>query len=302
MPNITILNRYRGCLIGGAIGDTILLRSPHMSATKWNSNTALTMGTVNSILNVKDIKDRGLDPQRVARHLLKSFDDKMHTDLTTRAAINNLSQPNDCPESWWSRSGVDKPWAEEAGNGAAARISPIALFSYGNVKHLRQNVSFIAQITHKNQESINGALAVAFMIASIINGRFDRNEILDQTIDYIDPSKMADKIAQVKELLQDPDLETQKALEMIGITNSAFDTVGSSFYIFLKHIQTFESPIIMALTHNKGNRAIPSIVGNISGAYHGDKGIFPQWKDAVIFGKDILSSADKLYYFCHGIE
>ena len=317
MPKVNIVNRYRGCLIGAAIGDALGMPTENMTrrqildkfggrvdkfypkpnrrlaAGQWTDDTLLTRATVNSL-----VERKALVPSDLAHKFKLAFQQEpaggRGFGTTTKTALSRLLK-----NLSWKEAGAEGEFT--AGNGAAMRIAPIALFSYGNLEQLRRNVSMVAGITHKNQEAINGGLAVAYTIAQIINNTFEQNRIMNETVVFLGPSKLSSTLTRVIEILGRPAGDFDNDLAEIGTSGSVLETVGSSFYIFLRNIESFESALITSASCGGDTDTIASIVGAISGAYHGDNAIPNSWINGVEAGDDILNKAEALYRLSHGI-
>lgn len=308
IPRIARINRYRGCLVGAAIGNALGMPfvgktcseeitsfHPHpdgkLKAGQVTNDILLSQATVHSLLKVK-----GLNPANIASNLGLAFTRNPGRGFgsTTITALTRLGRGKA-----WNTCGATGLYA--AGSGPASRIAPIALFSYANLDQLRRNVEIVSMITHNNQEAINGSLVVAYIIARIINTTFDQKSILQETTEFIGASsKMAQKLHRVEELLTQPELQLETALSQIGTSGSVFDAVGSSVYIFLRHVGSFETAVVKAASCGGDAATIAGIVGALSGTYHGDEAIKTAWKTSVEHGKKILTDADRLYNLSHG--
>lgn len=305
--NITPIQRFRGCLLGSAIGDALgmpaegMIRGARIDrfyshpkgklrAGQVTDDTILTQATVDSL-----IRRRSLDPADIALNLGRAF--KKNKDLGRgfgQATITALTRI--LKRRPWNMVGDNN----SLGNGAAMRIAPIALFSYANLEQLKRNVELVAMITHKQPEAINGSLSVAYITAKIINSTFEQNIILRETAGYIgDDSEMANKLRQVGDLLTQ-DLSPSVALSQIGTSGIVFESVGSSIYLFLRFIDSFENVLVEAASCGGDTDTIASMVGAMSGAYHGEAAIPKHWGKEVEGAREILRKADKLYSLSHG--
>jgi len=309
------MNRFRGSLLGCAVGDALgmavegmdraLILKKHgprienflpkpnrrLEAGQWTDDTLLTISTVDSILRAKAIV-----PSNIAYQLGRSFQTENFRGFgtSTKTALKRVQKGGN-----WREVGVDGEFA--AGNGAAMRIAPVALFSYSNLQQLKRNCEMVASITHKNQEAINGGLVVAYVVASIINGKFRPDNVLSEASSFIGPSKVAERLILTKEILDDKSTDVEKALSLLGTTGSVFDTIGSSLYLFLRFLSSFEESLVNSVSFGGDTDTIAAIVGSMSGALHGEAAIPARWLNGVEGGKQIISKADQLYNLVHGI-
>ncbi len=314
--SIKMINRFRGCLIGSAIGDAMgmpvenmtraqILKKFHgdinrfypkpnrgLSAGQWTDDTLLTLTTVDSL-----IEQRALIPSHIAFKFRQAFESEGGRGFgaSTKTALRRLQKG--CP---WKEAGADGKYT--AGCGAAMRIAPIALFSYSDLDQLKRNCTMVASITHKNQEAINGSLAVAYIIARSINGKFDANTIISDLKKFIGPSEFSSKLSEINDVQRDSSLSVADALDLIGTSGSVFEAVGSSIYIFLRSISSFEEAIVSSVSYGGDTDSIGGMVGAMSGAYHGDAAIPRAWKNGVEAGDEIFARALDLYNLSHGIH
>lgn len=307
------LARFRGCLLGGAVGDALGMPTERMArdqvvrtfgtsvdrfhqkpggklkAGQWTDDTLLVLATIDSIL-----RERALNPAGIAREFGRIYKREEKTrgfGDTTKAALRRIAKG--VP---WTRSGF-----EGTGNGVTIRISPVALFSYSNIAQLRRNIELVGSITHKDQEAINGGLAVAFVLACIINNTFDRETIMSNTAEFVGHSQVSDKLIMVKTLLENRDLAYEEAVAHIGNSGSVFETVGMSLYAFLKFGFSFRDTVVYPASFGGDSDSIASIAGSLSGAYFGDEAIPKELKAGVEKSRMILAKAGELYDLSHGI-
>ncbi|KAF0134007.1 MAG: ADP-ribosylglycohydrolase [Candidatus Saganbacteria bacterium] len=310
------IKQYRGIVIGAACGDALgmpteLMPRPQiiklyggrvdrfypksdgkLKAGQWTDDTLLTLATIDSL-----IEKQGLSPVDIASKIAYAFKNEQVRGFgqATISAATRLLRGHK-----WNDCGFNGELA--AGNGAAMRIYPIALFSYADFDQLKRNCELVAAITHNNQEAINGSLAVAYIIARIINATFDKNNILKDVISFIGKSKMQEKLNDVSIVLNDSSISFEEALELLGTRGSVFETVGSSVYIFLKFLDSFKEALVHSVSYGGDADTIGTIVGAISGAYHGIEAIPQEWVNGVEKSEELLKKAEQLYKVSHGIQ
>lgn len=314
-PNpVPLVKRFRGCLLGAAVGDALGMPVENMTrsqiqekygdrincfypkpnrrlvAGQWTDDTLLTQATVDSLLRMK-----ALVPSDIAWNFKLAFLRERNRGFgaTTRQALTRIAK-----NYMWHQAGVDG--GNAAGNGAAMRIAPVALFSYSNLEQLRRNCTLAASITHKNQEAINGSLAIACVIARIINGTFEKKTIVEETMAFVGHSKVSDKMKTVNDLLIQLG-SIENALTLIGTSGSVFDTVGSSLYFFLRFSDSFSDALVNSVSYGGDTDTIAAIVGAMSGALHGEDAIPVAWRNGVEAGENILEKAEALCRVSHGV-
>jgi len=273
------LDRYRGCLLGLAVGDalgTSVEFKPRGSFSpltdmvgggpfgllpgQWTDDTALTLATI------KSLATKGLfDPDDIRFNLLMAYkkDPSRGYGNTTRKALESTKRSK------------GKTYAS---NGAAMRIAPVALFSCSDLDALRTNVIQASIITHSHPEAINGALAVAFALASSVRGELKPKKIIAETIDFIGATtEMAFKLREVSDILNNRKTSIEEGLEHIGTRTNVLESVGSAFYAFLKTPENFPASVLNAVNAGGDTDTIGSLTGALSGAFNGIKAIPLKW-------------------------
>lgn len=317
ISSIPKIMRFRGCLIGSAVGDALGMPTENMTrqqiankygnevrdfypkpnqrlaAGQWTDDTLLTQATVDSL-----IEKGAFSPSHLSYKFKHAY---LHREnrgfgATTKIALRRLMK-----NVHWNSAGVENRFA--AGNGAAMRIAPLALFSYSNHDQLLRNCIMAASITHKNPDAINGSLVVAYVLARIINGTFDKGSILPDISTSISlSSTMSNKLRTLAHLMMLPKITVTEALDQLGTSGSVFDTLASSLYLFLRLNDSPEEALVQSASAGGDTDTIGAIVGALSGAQWGEATIPQRWISGVEDGEMILVKAERLYQLSHGIQ
>ena len=180
---MTKLERFEGCIIGGAIGDAYgsgyenqiigddketyyLFGKPEKEKPKWRitDDTQLTIATCESIL-----EEETISAEKLAIKYLDFYKRKKIKGIgaSTLKAMRELEFGGH-----WTQVGRKGEYA--AGNGAAMRIAPIAFCEEIQKSIIRD----ICIITHNNDEAYIGAFSVIIAIRSILDGIWTGKENL----------------------------------------------------------------------------------------------------------------------------
>ncbi len=152
-------DRITGCLIGGALGDSIGSHYEGSESTDdfvmpskllWTDDTQLTIATCQSI-----IESSLISPESIANHLLRWYRERRIRGIgsSTLKALIELDAGGH-----WAMSGASGERA--AGNGAAMRIAPLAFFLDPEKEPERRTIRDVFRITHRHEEAYVGALAI----------------------------------------------------------------------------------------------------------------------------------------------
>lgn len=176
-----------GCIVGGAIGDYIgsplegrlgPIRVEVPSRSVISDDTQLTLATCQAIVSAN-----GPDVEAIALSFGKWFSQGRVTGMgsSTLKALRDLSLG-----AHWAIAGAAGEMA--AGNGAAMRIAPLAFCLNPLSPEGRGVIKAVSSVTHRNDESFAGALAIAISIAT------PSFNFISTVIDALPDSNTADRL------------------------------------------------------------------------------------------------------------
>ena len=316
-------SKYRGALLGMAMGDA--LGRPWEArgdAANWESLESLAryrrwpgwrggpVGTVTDDTQLTMCVGESLcalgrlDPEDLARRFVRWRPDARGPGAATLRAVEELARgvPGD-------RAGVDS-----AGNGAAMRVAPIALFHPVALQPLRRDAAVSAVVTHANQMAVVGAIAQAFMVAwclhrrpSALMGESLRSELLAGLLVALEGVAEAD----VRERREDDPALTRlrdrlvEAFEMrFASPTDAFDhfhngafvleTLPAALWCFLRFWDDPRQAILTAVQGGYDADTVASLAGTLVGALHGDGALPALWIEELEYAEELRGLADSL--------
>ena len=196
----------------------------------------------------------------------------------------------------WQESGQDSPTC-----GSAMRVSPIGLLYPGKPEKTEDIARLSSLPTHKNPESIAGAVAVAAAVSMAIKNT-NPDTIIQTASDLARKydARLADKIESVKKVRHMPEIN---AFSILGTSIMARDVVPSAMYCFAKNPLDLPKTLITAINAGGDTDSIAAIAGAISGAYLGIDAIPKRWLDGIENRKEIESIALELWEIAkHNIQ
>ncbi|WP_299623711.1 ADP-ribosylglycohydrolase family protein [uncultured Tenacibaculum sp.] len=197
--------RFRGCIIGGAIGDAwgsgfenqfeedgdtfYFLGNPNVKMPTWGitDDTQLTLATIEVMCENKKV-----NPEVIANKFVEYYQQRKLRGIgaSTLKSLKELSFGGH-----WSQVGRRGEYA--AGNGAAMRIAPIAFREEITYSEIRD----ICIITHNNDEAYIGAKSVIIAIREILNGNWNgTTNLLELIIDQIPDTRVRDRLIEIKNI------------------------------------------------------------------------------------------------------
>lgn len=256
------LDRVRGCLWGGALGDALGARWENEVAPALpdvlevgyvSDDTQLTLATASAIAGAGGV----VDPAKVAAALLAWHrrEGLRGVGAATAKAIRELALGGH-----WALVGRKGEMA--AGNGAAIRVAPLALVLDPRERIARMHIRDVARITHHSDEAYAGALAICIAVHDSASSRpWDLRRIAEELPD----SRVRDTLLEVE-----PGESVADCAQRFG--NSGY--VAESVPIALHAAASFGAagflPMMRAIVSSGGDcDSIASMAGQVWGARHG---------------------------------
>lgn len=283
-----------GCLLGGALGDawggpwegrTGPLQFEIPLQSKISDDTQLTLATCESVM------EKGfVDPENLSAHFLDWFVRGRITGIgaSTLKAMRDLSAG-----VHWALAGNRGEFA--AGNGAAMRIAPLAFVLDPLNSSDRTIIRDACRITHHNDESYVGALAVVLAIHSVYAGFWSgQKSFLSMVADSLPDSAVRDRIEQFLRL----NIKPEDAASTFGASGYVVDTVPLALH-FAQYVAVEPLSTVLARTISAGGDTdtIASITGQIAGTAVRATNISRELFDDVDEGDEIFRIGEQFARF-----
>lgn len=288
-----------GCILGGALGDAwggpweghtgpLLFEIPLQS--RISDDTQLTLATCESVTEKGSV-----DPENLAAHFLDWFVRGRITGIgaSTLKAMRDLSAG-----IHWALAGNRGDHA--AGNGAAMRIAPLAFMLNPLEASDRTIIRDVCRITHHNEESYVGALAVVLAIHSVRSGLWlGQKSFLNMVVDSLPDSAVRDRIEQIIRAKVTP----EEAAKVFGTSGYVVDTVPLALH-FARCIAENPLSTVLARTIRCGGDTdtIASITGQVAGTVVGAASIPGDFFDDVDEGEEIFRIASHFARFVASVR
>lgn len=291
-----ISDRFRGCLLGVAVGDALgmpvegytaeeieskfgsvrdMMPAPEghfhsgLAAGQFTDDTEETLLLAESM-----IESYGFSGDRFADKLMDwgslwTLDESRNRGIgfTTRSSVENMLAGQS-----WKESGLDIPSC-----GAAMRAAPIGLLYHCDLSMVARYAELQSIPTHCGAAARAGSVAVAVAVALCLQG-FPREIVFKTAVELsrkVD-GEFADRLLWAGTLL---DLKPFEALKAIGNSPLVRETVPAAFYCFLKFEP--EEALIAAASGGGDTDSIASIAGALLGASLGIGWIPERWQSCL---------------------
>ncbi len=320
-PLVDYRDRYRGAMLGTAIGDAlgrpVESRSPERiraryglvtdfipwfesddpAAGKFTDDTEMSLCIAQSI-----VERQGVDPGDLADRFRAWGRVGRGMGTATRAACRRIGDGFE-----WYEAGSDS-----AGNGAAMRAAPVGLFDSIDMDALRTDAAVTAVITHNHATAVASTIIAAYTVAHLLHtpaGRFDAGDLLigieAVMADVEDPAlperRDSRSVVTLMERVRDVFAMRDRSLEAIfAFThNGAFvlESLPAALAAFLASPEDPEQVIIAAVNGGYDADTIGAIAGAFAGAYGGESRLPERWADNVEFRTGLTGVADELLVF-----
>lgn len=307
-----MLHKYKGCLLGLAIGDAIGTTVEFMDrgtfppvtdmvgggpfklkAGQWTDDTSMALCLGQSLIDCQ-----GFDAHDQIQKYIRWYDDGYMSVKGECFDIGSTTQ-----EALWtymtdSRSPyAGSTYANASGNGSLMRFAPISMW-LGTKPDVNDYAALSSKVTHGSQDCIETCRIMNYIL---------------QLFWQIRPNETAKKmiISEMDEVLQDelansiPRFQSMdfldKPIEKIHGTGYAVDALEAALWCFF-NTDTFEDAVLTAVNLGDDADTTGAIVGQIAGAYYGVECIPEKWINK-LYWKDIIEEMSvKLFDLSQGKE
>jgi ADP-ribosyl-[dinitrogen reductase] hydrolase len=300
-----ILNRYRGCLLGLAVGDalgtTLEFKPPgsfmpitnmigggpfNLKPGQWTDDTSMALCLAESLIecqgfNPKDQMERYVRWWKEGH--LSSTGTCFDIGNTTRTALatflktgNPFSGPSD---------------SYSAGNGSLMRLAPVPMFYANNPREAIDKFGESSKTTHGAPTAVDACRYFGALIVGALNGK-DKETILadhySPVPDYWNENPLVPEIAEIAA----GSFKHKNPPEIRG-SGYVVQSLEAALWAFY-HSESFAEGCLMAINLGDDADTTGAIYGQIAGAYYGANAVPPSWRDKIIKCVLILEMAEKL--------
>ena len=276
----SLVDRVRGCLLAGAVGDAMggpfegkpgPMQFREHRNWKISDDSQLTLATCESISQLAEVS-----PEHIAGQFVRWFKEGRLTGLgaSTLKALRDLDAGVQ-----WALAGAKGEMA--AGNGAAMRIAPLAFHLDPALLKDRQLIRDVCRITHHNEEAYAGALAVVAAIRSLaFDDSASPTQLLQIVVRDLPDSRVRDRIFEIGAISD----ERTVADLAVQFGSSGYVVESVPLALFAAHLieqHSLESILRSAIEAGGDTDTVASITGQIAGVWIGASGIPKEFLDSL---------------------
>ena len=327
------LDKYRGCLLGGAAGDAlgyaVEFDDVESIIDMYGEPGIIEYQLVNGVAQVSDDTQMTLFTSEgllkatgdYNGSIWKSYKDWLKTQHDEYPVINNDNNSwlLDIPKlfAWRAPGGtcltalseinggsIVNPLNDSKGCGGIMRVAPIGLFFDSKkieIRDIDKIGADAAALTHGHPLGWLPAAALVHIIARIVHEDYSvaeavsdmQTSIKEQFGQFEDTAYMMQLIDKAVELAG-KDSDDKEAIWKLGEGWVAEETLAIAIYCALKYPDDFESAIIAAVNHDGDSDSTGAVAGNILGAALGMVEIPDKFIENLELKDVIIKMADNL--------
>ncbi len=298
---ITKLDRFKGCLLGLAVGDAVGTTNEfktrgtftpitdmvgggafRLKAGEWTDDTSMALCLADSLLAAGEF-DAALTMELWSawryEGYLSSTGHCFDVGGVTRGALARFRMDGN------PYQGTRDP--KTAGNGCLMRLAPVPMFFHGDRDAMLNAAGDQTILTHGAIECIIASQAFADMIWMALRGD-DKADIIASFGGFgwdVEACTNITDIAQGK--------YRYKSRDQIKGTGYVVDSLEAALWCFHK-TKSYAEAVLMAANLGDDADTTAAICGQLAGAYYGVDGIPASWRKRVKWGKKIEKVAEML--------
>ena len=304
MDGVT-LDRFRGALIGLAVGDalgtTLEFKRPgtfapvtditgggpfHLKPGQWTDDTSMALCLAESL-----VAKQGFDPvDQLERYVrwyrhghLSCTGTCFDIGTTTSGALHRFEQTR--------APFCGSTQAQAAGNGSIMRLAPVPLYFAGNPKDAMERSGDSSRTTHGAAVCVDACRYMGGLLAGAVAGA-TKEELLSELYSpvrgYWQEHSLCPEIDAVAR-------GSFKRKDPPAIRGTGYVVASLEAALWALHRgRDFEDGALLAVNLGDDADTTGAVYGQIAGALYGAASIPPRWKAVVAWADTILTLADRL--------
>lgn len=275
---VGIESKFLGAMIGAALGDaigalaarhpdkdTLIAKADEAECLVYTADTVMTIALAEHLL-----EDKGVSTQRLGDRFVAHFRDKpWERQGAKEPELYTIVEQEKVKYIYAARRLFNGEGSY--GNGAAMRITPLALLYHG-ADDLYEKAQASAEVTHAHPVGIDGAavFAKALALTAELNPQrpFPPQSFVQTLIEFSRTDEIKKKLALVIELLEKK-TAPEEAVELIGQGVAVQESMPLALYCFLHFPRSYLECLLDSILLGGKPQGMGAMVGAVSGAYLG---------------------------------
>ncbi|HNQ35379.1 MAG TPA: ADP-ribosylglycohydrolase family protein [bacterium] len=296
---MTLLNRFRGCLLGLAVGDavgTALEFKPrgtfqpiaglagggpfNLRPGEWTDDTSMALCLAASLVEKGEFDPRD-QMERYCRWeeegYLSSNGRCFDIGAATAAALNRYRATGE------AFAGSADP--NSAGNGSIMRLAPVPLFFFPDPAAIEKYAVASSRTTHGAAECLDACRFLASVISRLLQGKGREEALFGEAPAF----RGAPKI----EVVARGDYRDKEETAIRG-SGYVVESLEAALWCFLR-ADSFEGAVLRAANLGDDADTTAAVCGQVAGAFYGEARIPAGWLAKLARREEIRGLADRLY-------
>ncbi|HAS83231.1 MAG TPA: ADP-ribosylglycohydrolase [Verrucomicrobia bacterium] len=296
---MTTQDRFRGCLLGLAVGDAVgtavefrsrgsfapvcdmLGGGPfNLKPGQWTDDTSMALCLAESLM-----QKRGFDPGDQMERYVRWF---RHGHLSSTGQCFDIGNATSTALRQYERT--HEPFsgstdARSAGNGSIMRLAPVPMFYYPDPAQAVHYAGESSRTTHGSSECVDACRLYGFMLVGALGGK-SKHQIL-----CVSNTEIPELVPRVRAIARCE--YSDKAENQIRGSGYVVESLEAALWCFL-NTSTFRDAILKSVNLGDDSDTTAAVCGQIAGAYYGHSGIPREWLGKLCMREDITALADRL--------
>ena len=305
IPSPSLLDRFRGCILGQAVGDGLgapfetmpadaiyygfgfarkILAAPPMEQLDYTDDTQMMIGIAETLVEYGEIKE-----DELMHAFVRNFDAARAYGPGTHQIIEAAANGGD-----WRALSVAIFGGGSLGNGAAMRVAPIGLLFHDDLDRVEEQAVRSALPTHSHPIGIDGARILACAVALVTREPvFDPAQFYAELLGRAVTDEFREALNVASQLTLDSDVG------VLGTSVEAHRSVPTALACFASYPDSYTDAVGRALGLGGDVDTIAAMVGALSGARLGIGAVpahlLAMLEDGLKGRKYLYSLAERLY-------
>jgi poly(ADP-ribose) glycohydrolase ARH3 len=272
---LSLLDRFRGCILGQAVGDGLaapfetmpataiyyafgfadkIVAAPPVDELNYTDDTQMMIGIAEVLTEQGQIEGGEL-----MRAFVTNFDATRAYGVGTHKVIDCAAAGGD-----WDHLSATLFPGGSLGNGAAMRVAPVGLFFHTDLNRVEHQAQVSATVTHKHPIGIDGARIMAIAVALVTReALFDRGIFYSTLIGYAQTAELRDALEKASKLTPDD------TIGLLGTSVEAHRSVPAAIACFTSNPSSYARVVAQAISLGGDTDTIAAMAGALSGAHLG---------------------------------
>ncbi len=300
---VSLADKFAGSLLGLALGDCLgaswegyrgtevaeayydgRFDPVNLRISEWTDDTAMAMATAQSIVDTGVVDG----PDLAAKYLAWFNAGGRGIGRATYHSMRRLQSG-----TLWHEAGQAGEYA--AGNSVAMRIAPVGLLHARDISGLAEDCRTCGIITHRNDDAIAGAVAVAYAVATAAAGKLSIDTLAVQMSSVASSPQISSLILRAGELVE-VGQSPLAALSELGLGGSVYETVPTVVYCIMRWPDDPVKGLVSAVVNGGDTDTRAAMVGAIWGAQRGTSAWPDYWLEKLPGAAGIREVARQLYH------